>query len=337
MESRASYLLIGSFVLLVVTGLFGFIVWLAKVNINQEFVYYDIFFEGSVSGLGPGGDVRYRGIRVGNVTAIGVDRTDPSRVHVTIQLGTETPIREGDEASLRLQGITGVSFVNIEGAGPDSPLLTAAEGERRAVIPSRKSTIEQLVTRAPEVIARAVVVMERFAEMLNEDNQRAFSAILANIETVTDTVASRQQQIGRVIDAVDAFSAELTTTAESVRSIAVRMDSLIDDTQRTLGTVRSMVDGTDSVMRNDVSGLIGDLRATTQDLQALANDAGEILHENREPLNTFASDGLSQLTKFLTEANILVTSMSRLMERLDTEGAGFLIGVQQSEFQVNRP
>jgi phospholipid/cholesterol/gamma-HCH transport system substrate-binding protein len=337
MESRASYLLIGSFVLLVIAGLFGFVVWLAKVNINQEFAYYDIFFDGSVSGLGLGGDVRYRGIRVGNVTAIGVDRTDPSRVQVTIQLGTETPIREGDEASLRLQGITGVSFVNIEGAGPDSALLTAAEGELRAVIPSKPSAIEQLVTGAPDVVARAVLVMERFAELLNEDNQRAFSAILTDVATVTDTFASRQQQIEQIIDAVDDASRELKTTAASIRSIAVKMDGLIDDSQRTLRTVRSMMAGADRVMQDDVRGLIGDLRATTHELQALAHDADEILQENRVPLNTFASDGLSQLTKFLTEASILVTSMTRFTERLETEGARFLIGVKKSEFQVDKP
>ncbi|MDH3714792.1 MAG: MlaD family protein [Gammaproteobacteria bacterium] len=337
MESRASYLLIGSFVLLVIAGLFGFVVWLAKVNINQEFAYYDIYFDGSVSGLGLGGDVRYRGIRVGSVTAIGVDRKDPSRVHVTIELGAETPIREGDEASLQLQGITGVSFVNIEGAGPQSPLLKAAKGETRAVIPSRQSAIEQLVTGAPEAIARAVVVMERFAELLNEDNQRSVGAILADVATVTDALASRQHQIVRVIDAVDAFSAELTTTAASVSSIAVKMDGLIDDTQRTLGTLRSMVAGADGVMRDDVGGLIKDLRATTQELQALAHDAGEILQENREPINTFASDGLSQMTKFLTEASILVTSMTRLTERLETEGARFLIGAKKSEFRVDKP
>ena len=337
MESRASYLLIGSFVLLVFAGLFGFIVWLARIEINQEFAYYDIYFDGSVAGLGLGGDVRYRGIRVGSVTAIGVDEEDPSLVRVTIELGTDTAIREGDEASLQLQGITGVSFVNIEGAGAQSPMLSAVAGEPRAVIPSKKSTMEELVTGAPDVVARAVVVMERFAELLNEDNQRAISDILANIETVAGTVASRQTQIGRVIDAVDAFSGELAATAASVSAIAAKMDDLTDEATRTLRSVRAMVAGADDVMQEDMRGLLADLRATSQQLQALARNADKILRDNREPLNQFAGDGLNQFTKFLTEASFLVTSMTRLTERLETEGARFLIGVKQSEYQVDRP
>jgi hypothetical protein len=41
-----------------------------------------------------------------------------------------------------------------------------------------------------------------------------------------------------------------------------------------------------------------------------------------------------QFTSFLTDASILVSSMTRLTERLETEGAGFLLDNNQSEFQV---
>lgn len=337
MESRASYLLIGSFVLLATAGLLGFVIWLAKVEIDKEFAFYDILFDGSVAGLGLGGDVRYRGIRVGTVTAIGVDTEDPGLVRVTVQLGTDTPIREGDEAALQLQGITGVSFVNIEGAGPDSALLTAAEGQVRPIIPSHKSAMEQLFTRAPDVVARAVVVMERFAQLLNEDNQRAIGNILADIGTVTHAFASREKEIGQVIDAVAAFSAELEQVGRSVNAIAARIDDLTDEASRTLGTVRSTVAGADDVVQGDMRELVTDLRAAAGEVGTLAQSANAILADNREALDLFASDGLSQMTKFLTEASFLVTSMTRLTERLETEGARFLIGVKQSEYQVDKP
>lgn len=336
MESRASYLLIGSFVLLVVAGVFGFVVWLAKIDISREFAYYDIYFDGSVAGLGLGGDVRYRGIRVGAVTAIGVDAEDPSRVKVTVELGAETPIREGDEASLQLQGITGVSFVNIEGASAESPRLKAAKGQR-AVIPSRQSAMQQIVDRAPEVVAQAVLVMERFAQLLNEDNQAAIGATLANIETLTGAFAAREQQIGRIVDSVDSFGAELAAAARSVSSIAAKVDTLTADAHDTLGTVRSMVTGADRVVQEDVRTLVVDLRAATHDLQVLARNANQIVADNRESLNTFASDGLTQMTKFLNEASFLVTSMTRLTDRLESEGAQFLIGAKQSEFRVDKP
>lgn len=334
MENRASYLLIGSFVLLAIGGLFGFIVWLAKVEIDQEFAYYDIYFEGSVAGLGLGGDVRYRGIRLGTVTAIGIDEQDPGRVRVTVQLSTDTPIREGDEASLQLQGITGVSFVNIEGAGPQSPRLVARAGERRAVIPSRPSAIEQLFAGAPEVVAHAVDVMQRFSALLNAQNREAIGGILADVKAMTGALGARREQLGRVLDAADALSADLAATGESVRAIAANMDRVTGEADRTLRAVRSMVGGADRVMQEDLRGLLSELRETSRELRSLASNANTFVHENREPLSAFAGDGLTRFTQFLNEANYLVASMTRLTERLETEGARFLIGSKQSEYKV---
>lgn len=334
MESRAGYLLIGGFVLLIIAGLFGFVVWLTKVEINREFTYYDVYFEGSVAGLGKGGDVRYRGIRIGSVTAIGIDKEDPGRVHVTIQMGTDTPIREGDEASLELQGITGVSFVNIEGAGPQSPMLKPADGQQRAEIPSKKSAFQKLFSGAPDLIANASEIMGKFSDLLNEDNQRAIGGILADVKQLTSTFASRQQQFARIIDAVDTFGVELNTITDSVHSITANLDDLTNAAKLTLGKFDSMVVGVDQVVRQDVAKLVAELRVTTQKLQLLVLNVDAMVQENREPLNSFTGAGLKQFSNFLTDASFLVTSMARLTERLETEGARFLLNNQQSEFQV---
>jgi phospholipid/cholesterol/gamma-HCH transport system substrate-binding protein len=336
MESRAGYLLIGGFVLLTIAGLFGFVVWLTKVEINREFSYYDIYFEGSVAGLGKGGDVRYRGIRVGSVTAIGIDKEDPGRVHVTIQLGTDIPIREGDEASLELQGVTGVSFVNIEGAGPQSPMLRPVDGQLRAEIPSKKSAFQKLFSGAPDVIAHASEIMEKFSDLLNEDNQRAIGGILADVNQLTSTFASRQQQFAQVIDAVDTFAGELSTITDSVHSITANLEDLTGAANLTLGKIDSMVEGVDQVVRQDVTKLVAELHVTTQKLQLLVVNADAVVQENREPLNSFTGAGFKQFSNFLSDASFLVTSMTRLTERLETEGARFLLNNQQSEFQVDK-
>ena len=57
METRANYLLVGSFVLLIVAGTVVFILWLAKFQFDQQFTRYDIDFPGSVSGLKTGAGV----------------------------------------------------------------------------------------------------------------------------------------------------------------------------------------------------------------------------------------------------------------------------------------
>ncbi len=56
MESRANYFLIGSFTLAAIFAGFGFLLWLAKAEVDQSYANYDILFE-SVAGLSHAGDV----------------------------------------------------------------------------------------------------------------------------------------------------------------------------------------------------------------------------------------------------------------------------------------
>ena len=96
-----------------------------------------------------------------------------------------------------------------------------------------------------------------------------------------------------------------------------------------------MVAGVDQVIRQDVAKLVAELHVTTQKVQLLVLNVDAVVQENREPLNSFTGAGLKQFSNFLTDASFLVTSMTRLTERLETEGARFLLNNQQSEFQVN--
>ena len=91
METRANYLLVGSFVLLMLAGLAGFVIWLAKFQFETAFDRFDVRFAGTVTGLAEGGPVRFRGVRVGEVTAIGIDAEDPGMVTVTIEVAAATP------------------------------------------------------------------------------------------------------------------------------------------------------------------------------------------------------------------------------------------------------
>jgi len=51
METRASYIMVGGFVLTFLAGLIAFAVWIAKVDLDAEYTDYDIYFHGTVSGL----------------------------------------------------------------------------------------------------------------------------------------------------------------------------------------------------------------------------------------------------------------------------------------------
>src|SRR5258708_4688868 len=152
METRAHHLVVGAFVLLFLGGILGFVIWLTSVQVSREFTYYDILFTDSVVGLGAGGDVRFNGIKVGDVQKIVIDRDDPARVRVTIAVAPDTPVRVDSIATLQLQGITGVSFVQIFPGSTRTPLLEGKTEPPYPLIPSQTSRITELLNNAPELI-----------------------------------------------------------------------------------------------------------------------------------------------------------------------------------------
>jgi len=136
METRASYVLVGAFVLLMVTAASLFVVWLGHYQREESFAFYDTYFSESVAGLQKGGAVRYQGVQVGRVADITIDPANIERVKVRIVVERGTPIHEGSTATLELQGITGLVFVQIKGGPNSAPMLPERSKKPIPVIPS---------------------------------------------------------------------------------------------------------------------------------------------------------------------------------------------------------
>ena len=75
MEREANYTAVGAFVLLVTTMAALFVYWYAGSADARDYARYEIYFQGSVSGLNRGSTVRYLGVEVGRVVAIRIDKS----------------------------------------------------------------------------------------------------------------------------------------------------------------------------------------------------------------------------------------------------------------------
>src|SRR5215510_3009139 len=111
METRANYVLIGAFVLIATAALALFTLYIAGTPLNKDYSTYDVVFEGPVNGLTEGGEVRFNGIKVGEVQTLKLDRADPNRVIARILIDARTPVRVDSIAQLNFLGITGVTFI----------------------------------------------------------------------------------------------------------------------------------------------------------------------------------------------------------------------------------
>jgi phospholipid/cholesterol/gamma-HCH transport system substrate-binding protein len=374
METKASHFVIGFFVLAMVSASFFFVVWLAKVEVDRELDFYNVFFEDGVAGLSVGGDVRYNGIPVGTVTSIILDPKDASRVQVAIEVDKGTPVSQGTEASLALQGITGVAYIELTGGGPDAPPLLADASGARPAIPSRRSTIQRLAADAPELLAQAISLIDDLRKLVDENNRASFNAILKNTETITRETADVAPQFKGMIDnlnktseklqtAVDSLDGLLTnwngvageaqktmlltqealtdaratmaTTRKGIAAATEQFETVASETELTLTAARGAIGSTESLINNDITMLVRDTRKTVNDISKLVTLLDGVLAKNEEAIDVFASEGLINFTRFVEEARDLILTANRMIETLEADPSRIIFGDQRGGRQAD--
>jgi phospholipid/cholesterol/gamma-HCH transport system substrate-binding protein len=215
METKANFVAVGIFVVAGMTALVFVLLWLAGAQYREEYSYYRTSFNGPVTGLGKGTVVRYNGIDVGRIDTLAFDTEDPKRVMVTLQVNNDLQLHEDSVASIESQGLTGGSYVEIEGGTRNSPTLKARPGQDYPVIRSKASTLQEIYQSGPELLARLNQVADNANALLDEQNRKTLSEILVNLRDVTATLASRSGDIDTLTGNLASASVKLNQTLAS--------------------------------------------------------------------------------------------------------------------------
>ena len=142
MDRDANYVAVGAFVLLVVAMALSFVLWYTNQQDKRIYLRYEIYFPGTVSGLTPGSPVRYLGVDVGKVARIMIDPQQRNRVLVIVDIEATAPIDGRTRASLSLQGITGLLYIDLKQDGKSTAQAVLADGLHYPVIRSAPSDFD---------------------------------------------------------------------------------------------------------------------------------------------------------------------------------------------------
>ena len=343
METRASYLLVGTFVLAFAAGLLVFVIWLAKFQFDTEFARLDIHFKGSVTGLNVGSPVRYSGVRVGEVIDINLSPDHPDEVRVTIEIDSITPVRSDTVATLELEGLTGGLYVLLIGKSPNAPPLTAAPGARYPVITSEASTLQQVIEGAPELVQKVDLLLARANDLLNAENRVSISNSLANIDSFTTTLKDHSGDIGDLIQNASATMENVRKATTNLEELAENLNQsstqLVARADTTMASIDGMATGITRAIEEsveDAQALISDLRGTAQSLSKTSDEVHALIAENREPLSDFTATGLTEFTGLLIEMRDLVVALNRVTTELQRDPARFFFGDRQQGYEVRQ-
>ena len=179
MERDARYGAVGAFVLVVIAMATVFVLWYTNARERREYVRYEVYFQGSVSGLNEGSTVRYLGVNVGVVSRIRIDHRDATRVQVLIDVDATTPVNRGTVARLSLQGVTGLLFIDLSQSTTDvRATLRDVPSERYPVIPSVASDLEAFLSGLPALVTDVRHVTDRLNRLLADENLQSIADTL---------------------------------------------------------------------------------------------------------------------------------------------------------------
>lgn len=278
MERDANYTAVGAFVLLVIALAGFFVYWYSDSGDSRDYKRYEIYFQGSVSGLAIGAPVRYLGVDVGRVQRIRVDQRSANRVQVVADIDASAPISDRTLAQLTLQSFaTGLLFIDLQQGEGRRDALPAVPSERYPVINSVRSDIDELLATLPDLAGRARELMARVQDVFSPENTEAVAKVLSNVDQASRRLPTTFDEINRLL-------AELRATTGEMRMVATSLNAT---TQRITPEV------IDAVER---------MRNTADNVAAAAQKLNEMVDENRGGLRAFTRDSLPELERTIREA-----------------------------------
>jgi phospholipid/cholesterol/gamma-HCH transport system substrate-binding protein len=276
MEREAHYVAVGAFILLVAAMAVGFVLWYTDANDSRDYDLYEIYFTGSVSGLDRGSPVRYLGVDVGRVRRLSIDRHDASRIVVVAEIDREAPISSATRASLGLQGVTGLLFINLKEVPNVNKAVPLAMGERYPVIESIASDFDVFLSSLPELMGRANEILSRVSRVFSDDNLNGLADTVKSLRAATAGLPQTSQNITKLVD-------ELRGTVKEIDGAAQALRGITDDA------------------RPEVKVALERLTQTANNLAQASERMDRFTQKSEVQLGNFSEQGLFELERLVRE------------------------------------
>ena len=309
MDRDAKYAAVAAFALLAIVATVAFVLWYSGAGERRQYVRYEIYFDGSVSGLDKGSPVRYLGVDMGRVRNLSVDLANPGRVKVLADVDSEAPISGATQARLGLLGLTGLLYIDLQKDPAADPQRPLARGKEFDVIPSRPGDIEAFLSKLPDMLARAAGLAERLELLLADDNLEAVSETLENLQ-----VASRELPV--VTREAASLAGDLRRASNEVGALAASMRGVAD-------TAAPQLEAT-----------LTSARAAMEKLDHTADSLDRIVSGNEATLAQFAGSGVGDLQQLVIDLRGTSDEMRALARSLRDNPSGLLIERKESGMEI---
>ena len=303
MNNQVNFALVGLFVLVLGGAFAGLSLWLGFSGDNRAYTHYVTYFEESVTGLNVKAAVKYRGVEVGRVKRIELDRDNPSRVRVELEIESGTPIKTDTKAVLSSQGLTGIAHVELGGGSAGGDLDGGGENDPveirtgQSLFVRLDTAVSTLLDEMKEAVGHLSAVAERTSLLMENNNIEIANQTLENVRRLTDSLARNADSLSITVDNVNQMSGDAL-------DMSAEIPQLITQVRETLAAF-------------DTTAVA--ISRTADTLSTMAIDA-------RSDLKEIAQDALPEVSAVLTEVRQLAQTLNRLAEQLERDPSLLLRG-----------
>jgi phospholipid/cholesterol/gamma-HCH transport system substrate-binding protein len=224
METRANYALIGLFTLGVIVACFVFVYWLARYDESGIRKPMRILIPGSVTGLAPGSQVLFNGIRVGEVRTLRINPEDPNEVEAMVGVDPTQPIKADTKATLGIQGLTGIAFIELKGGSGKLPNLLDQPGI--PTLEAQGSGLQDLIASAQELVAKVNTAVDRVNGFI-DTAEPSLTTSIKNVQTFTDALAENSAGVKEFMSQFGDLSKRLGSLSDTLSGAVQKADKII--------------------------------------------------------------------------------------------------------------
>lgn len=305
MENKSHAMAAGTFVLVVTLMLLALAFWLTRDK--GHYREWELSTHGGVTGLQPQAAVRYKGVAVGKVNAIGFDPGAPGNVLIRIAVEESTPLTATTFATLAYQGVTGLAYVLLDDSGEaQAQLAPGADGLPR--LPLVTSQLGKLTEQAPELLAQINEATERINQLLSDDNQKHLSQALLNLSQATGGLAQLSVALN------DLARNRLDPALAAVPALAHDASQTLQVLQGTAGDVGRMA--------GDISQTARRLNERDGPLDRLAQGTAALAHA----ADTFGAATLPRVNRVTEDASRAARQLGRTATNINDNPQSLIFG-----------
>ena len=271
-ESKSNYIVVGAFVVSVVTALVLWITLLSGGTGASD--PYTIEFS-NVAGLKTGVEILFEGYPMGLIEDIQPLEGIPRRYRVDVRVNHEWPIPE-DSLALISAGLFSAAVIDIQAgsseqllavgseipsseAGDSFAALGTAASSASEVLEELKPTLAAFRERVPEIMGNVAVVSEKLETTVDQLNQVLGQANVERIESILSNMDTAASEAGKVVR-------ELGSTRAKMDAVIAKVDHLLEKDQGDISVAIADLRYSLATLARHMDSISSNLEATTRNM-----------------------------------------------------------------------